>query len=216
MSFGDSNDEYFKELKIGNNYSLEGVVAFCSRGLMHSRTFEAIWRNLKGRRDNWDLVASHELNIPDAQNAVTEKAVALDPAWIWYVEEDMLPEPGTLSRMLSAGSDVVTVDYKLENGTKAISKSDDGFFYGGMGCLLVRRLIFDKIKKPWFDTLAFNGMGGSLPFRLRYGGQDVFFYHRLAEAGIPVKVIESTIHHLRVVRRGDPGQNDGAHEIVKL
>ncbi len=195
---------------------IEGIVAFCSRGLMHSRTFEAIWRNLEGRRDKWELIASHGLPIPEAQNAVTEKAVALDTVWIWFVEEDMLPEPGTLSRMLEAGSDVVTVDYKLENGTKAVSRNSDGFPFGGMGCLLVRRLIFDKIKKPWFDTLAFNGMGGSLPFRLRYGGQDVFFYHRLAEAGIPVKVIGATVDHLRVVRRGDPGQNVGAHEIVKL
>ncbi len=130
----------------------------------------------------------------------------------------MFPADDTLRRMLQAGkdSDVVTVDYKLEDGSLCISRKDGVVFYGGMGCLLVRTTIFDKIRKPWFDTLAFNGMGGALPFRLRYGGQDVFFYRRLAEAGIPVEVIEATVDHLRVARRGDPGTNDGAHEIVKL
>lgn len=197
---------------------LEGVIAFCSRGIMHSRTFEAIWRNLEGRRGDWELVASHGLPIPEAQNAVTEKAIAFGPSWIWFVEEDMLPEPGTLSRMLEAGSrsDVVTVDYKLDNGSKAISFRDGILDYGGMGCLLVKTRIFDKIRKPWFDTLAFNGMGGSLPFRLRYGGQDVFFFKRLTEAGVKVEVIESTVDHLRVIRSGEAGSNNGAHEIVKL
>jgi len=197
---------------------IEGVVAFCSRGIMHSRTFESIWRNLEGRRGDWDLVASHGLPIPDAQNAVTGRALALGPSWLWFVEEDMLPEPGTLSRMLEAGSrrDVVTVDYKLEDGSKAISFREGNLDYGGMGCLLVKAKVFDKIRKPWFDTLAYNGMGGSLPFRLNYGGQDVFFFKRLTEAGIEVEVIEATVDHLRVRKSGDPGSNNGAHEIVKL
>lgn len=185
---------------------------------MHSRTFEAIWRNLEKRREKWDLVATHGIGIPEAQNLAAARAVRLHAEWIWFVEEDMLPADGTLSRMLNAGasSDVITVDYALENGSRCVSPKDSGFFFAGMGCLLVRTTIFDKISKPWFDTLAFNGMGGSLPYRLRYGGQDVFFYKRLADAGIPVKVIEATVDHLRLVRAGESHSNAGSHEIVKL
>jgi len=198
---------------------LEGVVCFCSRGIMHSRTFGAIWRNLEGRRDKWDLADSHGLKIPKAQNYVTSKALGMKPEWLWFVEEDMFPEKSTLRIMLEAGerSDVVTVDYKLENGESCIfDDPSSGFHYGGMGCLLVRRSVFDKIKKPWFDTRAFNGLGGSLPFRVNYGGQDVFFYHRLTEAGIPVTVVEAAVDHLRVVKNGSSDSNDGVHEIVKL
>lgn len=56
----------------------------------------------------------------------------------------------------------------------------------GMGCSLVRRDVFDNIKKPWFDTPIRKDMTGML-------GEDLFFSRRLREAGYRVFIDTSVI-----------------------
>lgn len=51
----------------------------------------------------------------------------------------------------------------------------------GMGCVLFKTSVFKKIEKPWFQTLE-----GKC-------GQDIYFYTKLRQAGVPV-YLDTSVH----------------------
>ena len=200
-----------------------GAMCLCSRGLVHSRTMEAVLDILP---EPWWLIMSHDLPIPEAQNYVTREALARGAKWIWYVEEDVVPQPGFISSALdhaSSGFDVIAADYPLATQPGVVRMGKNGPVYAGMGCLLVRATVFDRITKPWFEaaqwsydkandrwTRVHHGAG-----RI-YGGQDIHFFAQLHGAGIPFKVLPGKCQHLRVKEYGAEGTNDGCHKIEAI
>src|ERR1051326_6708994 len=129
----------------------DGVVAICSRGLVHSRTEESVEMNLRPRRragEVWYVEHTHDLPIPVAQTEITERALRHNPEFVWFVEEDNVIPSGTLfhMRQLAEKHDVVVADYPLKDGNRSIYKSDKGsVLFGGMGCLLARARVFQLI-----------------------------------------------------------------------
>jgi hypothetical protein len=203
-----------------------GVVCVCSRGLVHSRTIESIEANLKGMRDQWPVLFTHDLSIPDAQNDITDRALALNPKWLWFVEEDMVIPGDLLPDMLKLASDgcydVVTADYNLANGTKSIMRNKSGgVAYSGMGCLLIRPMVFRRLTKPYFCTnaLYYNPTTAEFdarPDSVSYGGQDINLYANLYKMGARVASVDRECLHLRVEGFGRPGVNDGAHKVAVI
>lgn len=209
---------------------IPGVVCLCSRGLVHSRTIEAVAGQIP---DGWKWVLSSDLGIPAAQNSVTQRARDLDPDWLWFVEEDIVSPSGFLKSALEFGWgmasgddkfwDVIAADYPLKDQPGVARLGRNGPVYAGMGCLLVRATVFDRIPQPWFEaaqwsydkvgdkwTRVHHGVG-----RI-YGGQDIHFFAQLHNAGIPFKLLPGKCQHLKVVEYGRPGVNDGCHKIEAL
>ncbi len=196
---------------------IEGCVCLCSRGMTMSRTHPSIWDNLRGHRDKWEIVPSHDLPIPDAQNKVTEEALALDPAWLLYVEEDMVLPPGIVGDMLTRCARIVTADYPLASGGMATRRGKDGEIeFCGMGCLLVDARVFSLIPKPWFACNAYTGEYGKLGHDRRYGGQDVYFSRQCIERGIKISSVDKVCSHLRLEEPGALKTNQGVHRIKAL
>jgi hypothetical protein len=205
--------------------SLEGVVCVPTRGLWHSRTAEAIEENLEGRgRQNWKIRWTHDLPIPEAQNDVTARALALDPQFVLYVEEDIVMPPLALDLMIAHAAElpVVFADYTLMGGITATRRNRKGkVIFGGMGCMLVRREVFAAIPQPWFqaDTYWYSDATDEWALRHkgnRYGGQDIGLFAALHKAGIEALNAPVVCAHLQVVKYGQRGTNSGCHEIKPI
>ena len=167
-----------------------------------------------------EKVWTHNLPIPEAQNAIVEKARRYQPEWLWFVEEDIQPGDGVLIKLLDFGSkfDVVSARYQLKGGTWCKGGTDTSPVFAGLGCLLVRMSVFDRIRLPYFRSdLSFDPSLNSSSLRPSqervYGGQDIYFYARLKRLGIKFFYAPIECAHLEVVRCGNPKSNFGFHDI---
>lgn len=200
------------------------AVVLPSRGLIFSQTAEEILQNLEGY--DYDIFFSHECPIPDCfEKPLTEALRASLPySHVWIVEDDMIIPDETLSAMLIMDAPVVTMDYPVgKNGQGAVFYDKSGrVVFSGTGCLLVKREVFDKINSPYFTTdIKWNmaNHGSFMRFTANpntdknaYGLHDVTFGIKLWRAEIPISVA-GNIGQRKLVRLGEPGTNEGAHQI---
>lgn len=197
------------------------VACICSRGLVHSRTVEAVHSNLYdccSEGDEWDVVFTHGEPIPDAQNRVVKLALLQHPRYLWFVEEDIVPPDGCLEEMLKLESRVVSAKYRLKGGSWAHRMVDGEVLFCGLGCLLLGSSVFQILDYPWFrsDVSYDQFLQNSTGEPRRFGGQDIYFFAQLKRAGIKANVIDVECDHLYVSKFGEPGQNVGFHSIGKF
>lgn len=199
-----------------------GVIAVCSRGLIHSRTAEALSHLQRVYR--WHTLFTHDLPIPEAQNEITKRALALGCEWILYIEEDNVP-PVDLIACATTENLVQCCDYALPGGQRSVALDASGrVLFCGMGCLFVAAEVFKKIKWPWFTDTEFLEERNAKHTRLKpgvgkknYGGQDISLCFRLQQANIPVFNMRGVeAEHLRIKRMGDSLSNNGCHTIERL
>jgi len=169
------------------------AVLFPTRGLLRSRTLEAVYREV--REYPHELLFSHNRPIPDCCTWLTRRGLDSGATHLWFVEEDVIPRPGTLARMLSCPSEVVGVGYPLRKDGKTLCGGVVlDFTWVGLGCTLVHRGVFDRIEDPWFKTdvrckLVHSGSAGAWRVTLQeedrpYGGHDIYFSWQVYKAGI--------------------------------
>jgi len=201
-----------------------------SRGLVHSRTIEAVVANVASVRQRylgWFL--THDLPIPDCDERTAELGLATGADAIWFVEEDVIPPPGALAasfRLLSEGFDVVAVDYPVgaaADGWGCLVRDPAGqILWCGLGATLISRKAFERVPRPWFTTdFTFVKQGPEwvlvanhqLPER-RYGGQDIAFCMNLRREGLRIGQVDGMVAgHAKVDAMGAPGTNIGWHAI---
>ena len=198
------------------------AVIFPSRGLVFSRTAEELLENLKGY--NHKIFFSHRKPIPECFEFPTTNALAdKEVTHLWFVEDDMILPPTILKDMLDLDLAVVTVNYPTTNkGNAAILSIKGQVIYGGTGCLLVKREVFNELPKPYFRTDIMwkpKNLGESIKFMARkrdkvgYGYHDVNFFMNLYKLEIPVHKLHYTIGQRKLVALGKAGSNNGAHLI---
>ena len=203
------------------------TVCLCSRGLVHSRTLEAVDSNLEQaiQADSpWrrEKVWTHDLPIPEAQNVVVERARKYSPEWLWFVEEDIVPPPGLLLRLMELGEEsrVVAARYKLkgglwcEGGTRANTPT-----FAGLGCVLIHLSVFDEIGYPYFRSDITFSEDLCAPFedkQVAYGRHDIYFYSRLKNERIGFSLAPVECQHLEVVEYGEVLTNNGFHTVRAL
>lgn len=131
-------------------------IAVCmpSRALVHSRAMQDIIANTLNYEVNWYF--AHGLPIPDCHNALIEEALEDKNDYIWLVEDDMHIPPGTLKKMFKVleNNDVVHCDYPVGRSREPVIHRDSRgeLLYGGLGCLLLRPMVFETIGLPHFRT----------------------------------------------------------------
>lgn len=206
-----------------------GAVAICSRGLVHSRTVEAVERMIGPRRRQlWYVEFTHDSPIPEAQNEIARKIFnySLLNEYLLFIEEDIVPPVDLLERFEHNPHVVQCVDYALPGGIRSVSRRNDGsVIFSGLGCMLVPRGVFEAMGTPWFacdyEFTIENGRlvkaRGGLPANVNYGRQDIYFSWKLQQLGVPIHCLEGIeAQHLRVKERGGEHQNDGCHLIEAL
>lgn len=209
-----------------------------SRGLVHSRTIEAVMSNIAEATAAGHLVTgwylTHDLPIPDCAERAAELGLASGADVIWFVEEDVIPLDHALLAMLPFVGypparglcDAIAVDYPVgatEDGWGCIVKSDAGeVLWCGLGCTLFRREVFERLPRPWFrDDIQFvrrNDHWEARPTphapQHRYGQHDIALSFALREAGMRIEQVPGmTASHAHLEALGAQGTNLGCHQI---
>ncbi len=196
-----------------------------SRGLMFSKTAEEILKNVQGVPHKFFF--AHKLPIPDCFEFPTMKALK-DPdiTHLWFVEDDMILPDDILKRMLNEYADVVTCDYPTtKDGRGAVFQDRaGGLVFAGLGCTLVKREVMDRMEQPYFRTdvrwtptnhgtfIKLTATKTKAP-KGSYGMQDVNFYMQLHRVGAEFSVYPERLGQRKLVKLGEAGTNDGAHQI---
>lgn len=221
------------------------VVCTPSRGLVHSRTVAAVGAALAaaeqrgvaqrapGPDGGWIL--SHDLPLPDAFTQVAALGLATGAAWLWFVEEDMVPPTLALVDLLryAAADDlaICALDYPLPTAPVrncAHHDPDGTVRWVGFGCTLIARAVFEALPAPWFrtDVSFIVERQGAGPTHLRetpvpppYGGHDIYFCEAARQAGLRIGEVPPSLTvagHLRLRSLGAAGSNQGAHQIAAV
>ena len=128
--------------------------------------------------------------LPGNRELLAEQMLEMGASHILYLDSDMRFPPDTLNRLLArdkaiVGSNAVTRKGFIRpyaggfDGLPVYSNGKSGIekvMTVGAGILLIRREVFEAMKKPWF---MFPWMGE----RLGHGGEDAYFCRMAAEAG---------------------------------
>lgn len=210
------------------------VVLTPSRGLVHSRTVEAVEANRTAARNaghtdhGWRLV--HGEPIPDCDNDAVEAGLATNATALLFVEEDMVPPADALLRAFETlrDNDVAAVDYPVGEhpAWACISRNKGAIEWCGLGFTLIRRTLFEQLDRPWFRTdityAIDRDADGSRSLRemhrpSEYGGQDIHFFRRSIAAGARIGQVPGIVAgHAKVREMGRSGTNNGAHRIEVL
>ena len=162
--------------------------------------------------------ASDRMYLHSACNTTVRELLDSDCTHIFWTESDMLMPFYAVVKLMEHGKDICSGVYFLRNGAgqpclymkggasvftgiaSAIPISifpEDSFFKvhcPGMGCVLMKRKVFETIPPPWFDLKE----GYRKEDSKMYGyGQDIFFYSKVVDAGFEVWV-DSSIHCAQV------------------
>lgn len=199
------------------------AVILPSRGLIFSQTADEVLQNVRDIPHRFFF--SHRRPIPECFESPVNRAL-LDESitHLWLVEDDMILRPDTLKQMIDKDKAVVTVNYPTTDKHDAAILSIKGqVIYGGTGCTLVKREVFDELKAPYFRSdIAWipKNMGDFIKFTAfkktdndSYGYHDVNFFMNLYRLNIPVHVLDITLGQRKLKALGKQGSNNGAHHI---
>lgn len=202
------------------------AVVLPSRGLMFSRTFEELLRELKDF--HYEIFWSHGKSLPQCFNDPTEEALAdPDVFAVLYCEDDMILPKGILKKMFARNYPVVALDYpfKADGDATMLHDPAGNALYSGTGFILIAKGILEALPKPIFRTdTAWDTMikGDTLLFwprkltKVAYGLHDVNLGIVLFANNIPIKPMEITAGQRKLVKLGEPNTNNGAHQIKDL
>jgi hypothetical protein len=183
-----------------------------SRGLVHSRTIEAVEANISEAMDaghdfeGW--VLTHHLPIPDCHERVTELGLATGADALWFVEEDMIPPPGALVASLEVlpEAPIAAMNYPIGVGHPyGNCLPPDPINWCGLGCTLISRRVFEALDRPWFRV---DG-----EWITDYGGQDISFGKRAKKAGFRIVQVPGVAGHALLRSWGRFMAQDGRHDI---
>lgn len=202
------------------------AVVVPSRGLMLSETLEELLRELEGF--NYEIFWAHAKSLPACFNEPTERVLA-DPSVyaVLFCEDDMKLPKGVLRRMLTENYPVVALDYPFQQDgdSTCLHDPEGNAFWTGTGFLLCAKAVLESLEKPiWrtdrtFDPFIDKDTIHFWPRKLDkvfYGLHDLNFGMVLYSSGLPIKVLDETAGQRKLVKLGESGTNDGAHEIQEL
>lgn len=190
-----------------------------TRGLVYTRVEEA----LENFRKDHDLrvYRSHDMPIPDGHNYLTQQALRDGCDYIWFVEEDTVPVARSLELLLQVDSDIACIDYGV-SGWGCITKNTEGeILWCGLGCTLVKAHVFLALDFPWFrvdralslNTWTWTALPKEYLEKKNYGSLDIWFCCQAREKGFEIKQAEGECDHLKLDLLGQPGTNNGLHQI---
>lgn len=147
------------------------------------------------------LIASQRMEL--AQQALAEKA-----DYLLWLDSDMRFPRETIGHLILRDKPIVAANYSTRRmPVKPVAMRDvagkiDRVFtapesqgleavdYVGMGVMMAKREVFEKLDAPWF-AIPFSTVGG------HYIGEDVFFCRKAKEAGYEVLVDHDLSQHVK-------------------
>lgn len=195
-----------------------------TRGLIFTKAQNALSQELMANgQPNFTLYTDNQ-PIPDCRNTLVETALEI-PEWTHALclDDDVIIPEGGLKKMIDLDTDIAFIDYPMhytqgrwaKMGTASYDEwtpgeewKDKPVAWAGMGCALIKREVFEKMSKPYFDefTKVFtrddNGKItlGDTKVDFGGGGEDVYFMLKAKELGYEIKRADGTAGHARLIR----------------
>jgi hypothetical protein len=189
-----------------------------TRGLVYTEVEQAI----EELRDSGTKVyRSKDLPIPDGHNSLTRQALEDGCDWIFYIEEDTVPPPEAMKKLMQADSDIACIDYGV-SGWGCVTRNPKGeILWCGLGCTMVKRSVLESMTYPYFRadmTLRLNDWTWQkLPDEYirtkQYGSLDIWFCDQARKLGFTITQVEGECEHLELVELGKRETNNGLHTI---
>jgi GT2 family glycosyltransferase len=189
----------------GNNFSVNFLLKWTelSNWLLKNNISYLLSSNyvpiISASRDN-------VLGISEAQKTKLKKPFdnQVDYTHIMWIDSDMVFEPEHFKSLLDRDLPIVSGLYRWQQeGTytakinccwankKTIEKANGSVIkakFAGMGWMLVKKEVYDKIEYPYHDVTLLDEEGYS-----RYVAEDEYFCYKAAEAGYDINIDTSVI-----------------------
>lgn len=220
-----------------------------TRGIMFTVAQEAYEREMINNNQIPFCLRTKDVPIPDCRNQLVGEARQQD----WWthallLDDDIVMPEGGLKALIEANTDVAFIDYphhmegfdkdKLvdlsygvavyDNWRPGQPTDDKDIAWAGLGCVLVKREVFEKMEGPIFQCTNWTYKRDIDTGELRMGkagdyedagnaGEDTFFYFNLRRLNIKAKKIPNMVAgHLRIERlvyRMQKGRYQMQHQI---
>lgn len=132
---------------------------------------------------------------------------------------------GILQELIESDADVAIADYPVHKNLPTVKRDMYGeFLSAGLGCVLIKPHVFEKLERPWFrtDTQYIGAELSPQPVRSKpeevHGLQDTDFWVRVRQIpNITIKVIETKIGQYNLVEPKLPkhGNHTGEQYVVE-
>jgi hypothetical protein len=143
------------------------------------------------------------------RETLINQAIAMKSEWVLWLDSDMMFPATTLLRLLAHKQDIVACNYmKRSFPFKSVAFTDTNDWESwvplqseeelvtveaiGMGCVLMKTSIFQKLSKPYFEYTY-------QPKTKDWGGEDFTLFKKLNKVGYQVKVdtnLSNEIYHI--------------------
>lgn len=145
----------------------------------------------------------------EQREQLINQAISLKSEWVLWLDSDMMFPPTTLSRLLAHNQDIVACNYMKRSypfssvayvNTKdwdswvPLQSQDELLTVEavGMGCVLMKTSVFQKLEKPYFEYV-YN------PTDQGWQGEDFTLFKKLNKTGNQVKIdtnLSNEIYHI--------------------
>jgi hypothetical protein len=143
------------------------------------------------------------------RESLINQAISMKSEWVLWLDSDMMFPATTLLRLLAHKKDIVACNYmKRSFPFKSVAFTDTNDWESwvplqsedelitveaiGMGCVLMKTSIFQKLAKPYFEYTY-------QPKTKDWGGEDFTLFNKLNKLGYQVKVdtnLSNEIYHI--------------------
>lgn len=199
------------------------VTLMPTRGIMYTKTMNAWLRELAKNGQLPAFFTTDNLPIPECRNALVEEGLKVKEATHFLLLDDdvIMPENG-LKAMIDLDADIAFIDYPMhysigkwknmgtachDNWLPGQKWDKKPVKWAGLGCVLVKREVFEKIANPWFESMhkSFErdddgkiSFTGEMPTG-DTGGEDCYFYQQALKQKMNIKkVTNMTAGHARI------------------
>ena len=154
------------------------------------------------------LYTSHGTLIASQRRELARQALKEGADYFLWLDSDMRFPKETIGHLIARDKPIVAANYatrrmpvkpvammdeKGKIGRVYTAPDSEGLQpvdYVGMGVLMVKREVFEKMEQPWF-AIPYSTKGD------HYIGEDVFFCTKAREAGFEVLVDHDLSHHVK-------------------
>jgi hypothetical protein len=158
------------------------------------------------------VVSLYGMPYDHARNSACRSTLENGFTWLFFLDDDVIPPPDVIPRLISHGKDIVSGVYYRRNEPivpcmQRLNKDGNpewvtSFGWPGLievdhvgaGCLLIHRRVLEKLQKPgnnrpWFEWLCDHE---DLP-KMQKTSEDFTFCRRAREAGYKINV-DTAVH----------------------
>ena len=182
------------------------AVILPTRGMYFVKAYKALINGLIGF--NYHIFTTTGHNASKARNLMVKKALKSAYTHFLFIDDDVVLKKGVIDQMFNY--DVASCQIPLKEGGSNIKYNPDGTVaWAGAGCLMVKREVIEKMKKPYFNSAPqwiLCYYKDKIRFRKKSdepseeGGEDINFCRQLIKLKYEIKILPIILEHIEILK----------------